>query len=75
MMIVRHGITPGTGGRPRISTVVERGDTVYVCGCWLTVSGRAVSSWPASLVEETATVYHRHTSRLADMDVSETAAR
>jgi enamine deaminase RidA (YjgF/YER057c/UK114 family) len=32
MRILRHGITPGSDGLPRISTVVERGETVYVCG-------------------------------------------
>lgn len=32
MSITRYGITDGTNGRPIISQVVVRGDTVHVCG-------------------------------------------
>jgi enamine deaminase RidA (YjgF/YER057c/UK114 family) len=32
MAITRHGITKATSGRPILSRVVVRGDTVYLCG-------------------------------------------
>ena len=32
MSITRYGITDGANGRPIISGVVVRGDTVYLCG-------------------------------------------
>lgn len=32
MSITRYGITDGTNGRPIISGMVMRDDTVYLCG-------------------------------------------